>query len=264
MVINDRLILDSLSQHIAVINKNGFILYVNESWKRFGYENECETPGYGLGFDYFSFCEFDVTDGIRSVLDGAIPVFNYEYPCHSPYEKRWFVLSATPIFEGGRIIGATLSHVNITDRRESEELLKTLAFIDELTGIPNRRYAQKALSDAFQKAKHHSDKTYVFLVDCDDFKRVNDTWGHDVGDRVLKEIAKRLKSSIRDGDIVARYGGDEFLIGLPSLTEKDAADVAERILDNFREPIQIQGVFPDMQISIVMLCIQMMDTDYQD
>ena len=105
------------------------------------------------------------------------------------------------------------------------EQLETLAVTDDLTGIANRRGLFRAASE-FTTAKR---QVGVAMFDLDDFKKINDTHGHAAGDRILSSIAATLKAKTRYGDILARYGGDEFVLLLPDTTEAEATEIATRL-----------------------------------
>ncbi len=116
------------------------------------------------------------------------------------------------------------------------------AHYDALTGIPNRALFKDRLDQAMKKCKRHSDKIALFFIDLDKFKPINDTLGHEVGDKVLIEIASRLQSVTRTEDTVARIGGDEFTIIMESLnTKDDAAILAEKVLHSLRKALHIDG-----------------------
>ncbi|MBX7259195.1 MAG: PAS domain-containing protein [Candidatus Hydrogenedentes bacterium] len=128
----NRAILDALTEHIAVLDQNGVILTVNDAWVRFAEKNgPIDTADVGPGTNYLDVCAkaADCGDrqarmaleGIQGILDGAIDSFSMEYPCHSPEEQRWFIISVTPIGEG--FSGAVVVHTDITDRRIAEESL---------------------------------------------------------------------------------------------------------------------------------------------
>jgi len=100
---------------------------------------------------------------------------------------------------------------------------------DTLMGIKNRRYLDTKLNDEFIKYENYSTPFSVLMLDIDHFKSVNDTYGHDVGDEVLKIVGERIQEYVRDGDCVARYGGEEIVIVCPSTTEDHAFNLAERL-----------------------------------
>ena len=106
---------------------------------------------------------------------------------------------------------------------------KELTIVDELTGIYNYRYFTKKLSQEIKRAKRYKQSLSLLMIDIDWFKRCNDTYGHLFGNKVLKELAQRIKDSVRDVDVVSRYGGEEFAVILPLTNKKDAQMIGERI-----------------------------------
>ncbi|ACB53998.1 hypothetical protein cce_4650 [Crocosphaera subtropica ATCC 51142] len=131
---------------------------------------------------------------------------------------------------------------DVTQRREAEEILKYKAFHDELTGLPNRAFLHEHLSLALGNAQRNKSLMAILLLDVDGFKNINDTLGHSIGDLILKCFAKRLQSQVRQGDLVCRWGGDEFIILLSRIKEpKEAAQFAERLLEVFKHPITVEG-----------------------
>jgi PleD family two-component response regulator len=99
-------------------------------------------------------------------------------------------------------------------RANAEERIRRAAFFDELTGLANRRYLFEKIGSAFERAKRRESEVSVLLVDLNDFKEINDGYGHDSGDAVLAEVGRRLQGAVRKTDTAARWGGDEFIIVL--------------------------------------------------
>lgn len=129
--------------------------------------------------------------------------------------------------------------------------LSELAMHDDLTGLPNRRGLIEAITQTVARAKRAKSRFAVLFVDLDHFKEVNDTKGHDVGDALLREVAKRLRQSVRGEDIVARMGGDEFVVLLPEIAEReDAAILARKILNESVTPVMAGGFALFWQASI--------------
>ena len=150
---------------------------------------------------------------------------------------------AAPLFdETGRPRGAIGASLDITERKRAEEQIKSLAYHDSLTSLPNRRLFQDRLSVAVAQAHRNSQRLAVLFLDLDRFKPVNDSFGHAAGDRLIQDVAERLRTCLREGDTVARLGGDEFTLLLPGVAQVvDAARVAEKVLDTLRVPFLIEG-----------------------
>lgn len=140
---------------------------------------------------------------------------------------------------------------DVTERKQYEEMIRYQAFYDSLTGLPNRLLLKERISYHIDYGKNTGQKFAVMYLDLDRFKLVNDTLGHDIGDKLLKEIANRLKNCVQGGDTVARIGGDEFIILLPEITnEQRAVKIANKILQVIREPLIIDSHEFYMSISI--------------
>ena len=143
---------------------------------------------------------------------------------------------------------------DITERKKAEEQVAFLAYHDKLTGLPNRALFEEMLELALARARRHELGVGVLFLDLDNFKLVNDSMGHHAGDRLLVELAERLLGCTRETDLVARQGGDEFLLllsdldrGTGPLVGKDAGllvaeSVAERVRESLREPFVLEGV----------------------
>jgi diguanylate cyclase (GGDEF)-like protein/PAS domain S-box-containing protein len=137
------------------------------------------------------------------------------------------------------------SHIDISERKVAEEKIQTLAFYDHLTGLPNRRLLLDRLQQALASSGRNSRLGAMLLIDLDNFKSLNDTLGHDIGDLLLQQVTQRLGSCIREGDTLARLGGDEFVVILLDLSEQpiEAAaqteSVSEKILDVLRQSYQL-------------------------
>ena len=145
--------------------------------------------------------------------------------------------------EETRFLGAAASMVSAAlHRLDSEARLAYLAQFDPLTGLPNRTLLADRFSLMIVQARRRNASLGVLFIDLDDFKLVNDTQGHAAGDELLRETARRLQSSLRDGDTVARISGDEFPVVLSDLSKpEDAALVAQKIIDRLAAPAVVQG-----------------------
>ncbi len=135
--------------------------------------------------------------------------------------------------------------------RVQEEHLRFMAQHDPLTGLPNRTSMQQRLTLALELAKRNRKKVAVMMVDLNDFKRINDTRGHPVGDQALVQLAARLRTSVRGSDTVARYGGDEFIILAGELDRaEDVGMVAEKVADMISVPLSLAGGVTQVSCSI--------------
>jgi diguanylate cyclase (GGDEF)-like protein len=141
------------------------------------------------------------------------------------------------------------------DASRSERHVRHLAFTDLLTGLPNRTHFQEHLQHQLDQARQHGSLLAVLFLDLDRFKFVNDSLGHEVGDRLLKAVARRLAHSVRTGDVVARLGGDEFTVVLEDLAGASvAAAVAKKVATDLAEPYVIDGhdIFVSASIGIAL------------
>ncbi len=143
-------------------------------------------------------------------------------------EKKWIRIEATTVKYRDEHLGlATI--IDITKERKLEERLTELANIDDLTKIYNRRKFFKELSKEIDRAKRYNRPLSLIMADIDDFKLVNDTYGHLIGDCVLKDLAQLFKDMIRASDCVARYGGEEFVIITPETDLAGAVKLGEKL-----------------------------------
>ena len=131
---------------------------------------------------------------------------------------------------------------DITEQKEIEERMRRMAQYDALTNMPNRALLEDRLQHTFTAAKRTHEHFGLMFIDLDKFKPINDTYGHAVGDSLLKEAAQRMQSCVRESDTVARVGGDEFVVLLASLkVDQDAQDVAEKVRHALNLPFEISG-----------------------
>ncbi len=179
------------------------------------------------------------------------------------YEARVGRLTAPHVPEPGRVLVLR----DVTDRRLAEDQARELAFCDPLTGLPNRELFRRQLDASLHHARRSRSTLAVLFLDLDDFKKVNDTFGHSVGDRLLRDVANRFRLRVRVSDTVARrgvaaagnsisrLGGDEFTFLLADIGEPaDAALVADRLIGALREPFDLGGfeVFVGASVGIAL------------
>ena len=140
---------------------------------------------------------------------------------------------------------------NERERREAETKAHYLATHCSLTGLPNRNLLADLLEQAIASVNRSGHNPALMFVDLDNFKEVNDTWGHDVGDRVLEKVAGRLKGVLREHDVLARLGGDEFVVLVQNIDRREhAVRVAEKVLTAGQEPVDVGGQTLSITLSI--------------
>jgi len=175
--------------------------------------------------------------------------------------ERWITLHGKPFYVEftsnqtvdmhGDIIGGVVMFQNIDLRIENEEKLHYLANYDSLTDLANRAYFYDSLEKEIIRSPRTNESLAVLFIDLDHFKFINDHYGHDVGDLLLQNISTMLKNSVREGDLVARMGGDEFSVILYDIDDANGmARVAQNILNKIKKPIDIQGVKINVSASI--------------
>lgn len=183
-------------------------------------------------------------DDDRHVIQSRQPKLNYEEPQTSPDgTSLWLKTSKIPLTDLSQtVIGVMGTYEDITEHKRQEEQILYQAHFDSLTNIPNRFLALDRLAQMIKEAYRSDTKVAVLFLDLDDFKKINDSLGHEVGDRLLVQAAKRLGSVLRDTDTIGRLGGDEFIVLVGGLA--DAADVrllAENLLERFRYTFRVDG-----------------------
>lgn len=150
-----------------------------------------------------------------------------------------------------RLIGYLIQLYDVTERKVEEENIKYEAFHDALTGLPNRNYFIKLFNKEVAYAKERGGILALAYLDLDDFKYVNDNYGHGVGDLYLCEVSKLLKETLRKLDIVSRFGGDEYVILLPAIrNDEDIKSVGNKILNAFNKNICVEGSCLQIKASI--------------
>jgi diguanylate cyclase (GGDEF)-like protein/PAS domain S-box-containing protein len=188
--------------------------------------------------------------GKRTMLDD-LRIMETKQPLIGLIENRrmkdgrvnWTTTSKLPIYDkDGILIGLMGITREINDLKENEINLQYLATHDPLTGLPNRYLMNDRLEQILTSSKRSQLIFSISYIDLNDFKKINDSYGHDVGDMLLQEVANRLKNCVRPTDTVSRLGGDEFLIIFAGMTRaKDAAVVARKVSDCFGTSFPIEN-----------------------
>ena len=248
-------ITDNISEGIYRSTPAGHLAYVNTALATmFGYESSDEMMRIPAPIHYVSPAR---RKELRNIVDRDGSYRDEEVEFLRRDGSRFVALnSAVEVFdevEGVTYLDGVIS--DITERKEAENKINYLAHYDTLTGLPNRSLLRDRMDQAIAKARR--DKTYlaVLFIDLDRFKNVNDSLGHAVGDRILEDVAKRLKKETRADDTVSRQGGDEFIVLVPGIEEANqAANVATKLLQALGKPYRIGNhelhVTPSIGISL--------------
>lgn len=247
-----RLITENTTDMISVIDREGNFLYLSPSHETvLGYDIRNVGVNNLLAW---------IEEEDREIMVEAIQhTFSARKSRQIEYRLRtleqkciWVETTITPVMsESGNVRKLVLVCREITERKKSEQTIHHLAYHDTLTDLPNRRLFVQYLSKELNQAKRIGSKLAVLFLDLDRLKDINDTWGHDVGDLILLEASKRLKSCTRKHDMVARLGGDEFTIVLPNITGRDEVEgIVFRLQSELRKPLEVAGQSFTLSMSI--------------
>jgi diguanylate cyclase (GGDEF)-like protein/PAS domain S-box-containing protein len=252
-------VLDSMATRTAVLDRAGRILSFNRAWldliDRLGIPGS--TP---VGTDFLELCRMEnsrnspgawaLADGLRAMLDGDEDRFSMDIEMwYADGDTAWFSISVTPLTgpNGGVVVTLT----DISERKTFEVELSRQATHDPLTGLPNRLLLQDRLERAVAAQTRRAACVAVLFVDIDNFKLINDSYGHEAGDAVLVEVGRLLDDAMRPTDTVARFGGDEFVIVVEELADVPAVvALAERVLSTLRGSYAVPGTSVSLSVSI--------------
>ncbi len=188
----------------------------------------------------------------RHLLETHQPFKDFIYQIETrPGELRWFSVNGKPIFENGRFKGYRGTGTDITKRKQAEQQIEFLAFHDPLTGLPNRVLLQDRLQQALAQAERSKTRGALMFLDLDNFKSINDSLGHAIGDLLLVAVSQRLRDCVRDTDTISRQGGDEFVILLRDLHDKeDCLPALTKVMGSLQTPFQLEGHELSTSVSI--------------
>lgn len=224
-------ILATINDPIAYIDKNFNYQTVNEAMLTiYQKKKKKEMVGHSVeeivGKEVF---QKQFRPFILQCLGGGI-VYNQDWLDFPDGQRRYMYMSLYPLFAKDNVVsGVVLNSIDITKMKEMEDQLKLLSQTDQLTQIFNRVKFHDSLTREIHRAKRYDTELTLIMFDIDHFKRINDTYGHDIGDDVLVNLSELVKTCIRETDIFARWGGEEFMLLLPHTTMLNASKLAERI-----------------------------------
>ncbi len=238
-------VLDALSDQAAVLDRDGVVVRVNRAWADTPDSHRAVVARSRVGAHYPAALEAQGTrpariaaDGVRAVLAGALPGFQSDYDTDSGAGRRSFSLQVDPLPAGGAVV----RHIDISLRKHLQRQLAHRATHDALTGLPNRMVMADRLGQALIRSARTGGGVALLFCDVDRFKQINDSQGHAVGDQVLEAIARRLQNTVRQADVVARFGGDEFVVLLEDVAdEQTAEEYAKDLQAALTHPIVVEG-----------------------
>jgi diguanylate cyclase (GGDEF)-like protein len=240
-------LLDALPHGVAVVDEVGVVVAANRLWHQAEADGDplvrpVGAPLLGVlrAVDRAPSAVAEHTaDGLSRLLDGRGHSFQVQYelaPVDDLGEPRWFLVAAERLPDGGLVVTRT----DTTVHHGVNEVLAELAFHDDLTGLPNRGLLLDRMRMALIRAQRLALRPLVVFGDLDGFKAVNDDFGHDAGDEVLIEAARRLTHAVREGDTCGRWGGDEFVLVIELGDAEAATKVIERVMDAMAAPFVLR------------------------
>ncbi len=230
---------NSVNEAVVILDKNSRILRLNrtaEDWFRTSTEKVRGHYGYSVILGAVNVPK--EWPDIASLSSRRKVAWTYEL--ERPHGIFEFTLSR--LDESGETAGAVLIISDVTMRVETEEHIREMAFYDQLTGLPNRFLLRDRIQLALATASRNEKKAGIMFLDLDRFKEINDLYGHDAGDALLREVSKWIPQCLRKNDTLSRFGGDEFVIVLQDIEQpREAAAIAARIIEMQALPMHISG-----------------------
>ncbi|HEY4998055.1 MAG TPA: EAL domain-containing protein [Usitatibacter sp.] len=238
-----RVLTESTIDLISVCDADGTMQYQSGALRQLlGFD-----PADSVGKNVFDLVHRDDVDHVRAAFRRILETRQLTEPVefrlrHRDGGWRTFESLGTNCLTNAHIRGIVWNSRDVTDRKVIQQRMQHLAYHDNLTGLPNRGLLQDRLARSIARAERSGRKVAVLFIDLDNFKNINDTLGHDVGDELLRQVSRRLAECVRLEDTIARQGGDEFIVLLDNLDEgRNASLVAQKILNALRLPLMLGG-----------------------
>ncbi|TFV63603.1 UNVERIFIED_ORG: GGDEF and EAL domain-containing protein [Bacillus sp. AZ43] len=253
-------VLEALPSATVLVDEGGRILVTNRAWVADGelLRSGGVEPG-GVGDLYLDCMARGLTSGHHAAIAAGITrlqaedpsdppgSFDHEYATQLGSFARWFHLQAARVPSSRRVV---VTHTDVTERVRGEQALAWKAGHDELTGLPNRATLLDMTADALAVGAPGAPGTALLVLDLDGFKTVNDSLGHQLGDRLLRQVGERLAEQVRPGDAVGRLGGDQFVVLARECDQAEAAALAFRLQSTFTSPFTASGISVPLSASI--------------
>lgn len=248
-------VLQTTAEGIVVVDQRGYLEFINDAMCRLLRSHSAQL----LGANLFQFVDEEPgshgdLEQFRAAIEQGRGFQSHELRLKIRDEHRIpIALSCNPLPEPRR--GAVVSILDVSILKYMQSQLEKQAITDPLTGTLNRRGLMQAIDVALARAQRNEQRLALFYMDLDGFKRVNDSFGHEVGDELLKRIAQQLRLHIRPYDTLARLGGDEFVALMESVDNiEQIAKTAEKLLEIVSQPQVLKGVNVNVGVSIGIAC----------
>jgi diguanylate cyclase (GGDEF)-like protein/PAS domain S-box-containing protein len=226
---------------VVITDPNARVEYINSTFEKVSGYGLSEIQGKNLNMLQSGKTPKNIHKELWKTLSSGLPWKGELLNRNKNGELFWVHAHIAPVFDTAGIVSHYLGvEEDITLRKQQEEHILRQAHFDSLTGLPNRFLALDRLEQLLIEAKRNKQFVAVLFLDLDDFKKVNDTMGHDMGDMLLIEASSRLRGAVRKGDTLGRLGGDEFIVLLGGIEDPtDAQPIAENLLECFRSPFRL-------------------------
>ncbi len=238
-------LLDDMQTMVSILEPDGTLNFVNNTPLKIAGLESVEMLGKKLWdcawFNHDPKLQAIVKNNISNAASGETILQDIQI--YTLNGLMWIEFSIHPVFDKPGVVTQLVAEGrDISQRKAAEKKVLHQAHFDALTGLPNRFLTLDRRSQLINEAQRNNDSVAVLFLDLDDFKKINDTLGHETGDKLLIEAAERLNHVVRGGDTVGRLGGDEFIVLLGGLTKPgDARPIAENLLNRFRDAFSIDG-----------------------